>query len=66
MAQKLESGPLQIHHGHTDTQVFIKFSRVTEHLLLTPQQADDLITAVQNSKKMLAEHIAGGKKVANG
>lgn len=64
MAQKVESGPLHIQHGHTDSQVIIKFTRVTDHLLLTPQQVEDFIAAVQNSLKQLAEHQRTGGKLS--
>lgn len=62
VAQQLETGPLQIQHGHTDAQVIIKFTRVTDHILLTPAQVDAFISAVQNSKKLLEAHQAGKKK----
>lgn len=64
VAQKLESGPLHIQHGHTDNQVIIKFTRVTDHLLLTPQQTDDFIKAVLNSKQQLADHQRKGGKLS--
>lgn len=63
MAQKLESGPMNIHHGHTDTQVLVQFSRPVDHVLLTPQQAKDLVAAIQGSMAKLAEHQATGKKL---
>lgn len=58
MAQKLETGPMQIRHGHTDTHIFVQFSRITQDLALTPEQADAFCAAVQESKKRLAEHRA--------
>lgn len=61
MAQELETGPLHIQHGHTDTHVIVKFTRATDHLLLTPQQADDFCATVQSSKAKLAAHLAGKK-----
>lgn len=59
VAQKLETGPLQIQHGHTDNQVFIGFTRVVDHILLTPAQAEAFIAAVQNSLKQLEKKLAG-------
>ncbi len=64
MAQKLETGPLQIQHGHTGTHVLVQFSRVADHVLLTEPQAEAFLTAVANSLKMLREHKAKG--AANG
>lgn len=57
-AQPLQSGPMQIQHGHTDEQVLVQFSRPCDHILLTPEQADAFCAAVQNSKAMLAAHRA--------
>lgn len=70
MAQQLETGPLQIQHGHTDNQVIIMFTgeggtpRLVDHVTLTPDQVDRFIAAVQNSKKMLLEHLANPKPAA--
>lgn len=63
MGQQLESGPMHIQHGHTDTQILVKFTRVTDHLLLTPQQAEDFIKAVRDSMQKLADHQASGEKL---
>lgn len=63
MAQKLDSGPMQIHHGHTDTHVLVQFSTLVQNLILTPEQADAFIAAVQESKKKLAEYRAKGGKL---
>jgi hypothetical protein len=60
MAQKLESGPLQIQHGHTEDQVLIRFPRIVDHILLTPAQADAFILAVRDSLEKLKAHQAGG------
>lgn len=64
MAQRLESGALNIQHGHTDHQVIVKFTRMTDHILLTPQQAEDFIVAVRGSMAQLAEHQKSGKRLA--
>lgn len=64
MAQKLESGPMQIQHGHTDTHVLVQFSRPTDHVLLLPVQAEALIAAIQGSIAKLAEHQRTGGKLS--
>lgn len=66
MGQKLESGPLNIHHGHTDTHVLVKFTRATDHLLLTPNQAEDFIRAMRESMAKLAAHQGSGEKLTRG
>lgn len=58
MATKVESVPLTIQHGHTETHVAVKFSRPTDHVFMTPAEVDDFITALQGSKKLLAAHQA--------
>lgn len=59
MAQRGEQPvELKIKHGHTDTHVVVIFGRNIETLGLTPAEADTFIEALQNSKKMLAEHQA--------
>ena len=64
MAQKIEELPLQFHHGHTDTQIYVQFNRPVNNILLTPEQADAMITCITKSKAMLLEHLA--KKPKNG
>lgn len=61
MAQKLETGPLQIQHGHNGTQVLVQFTRMTDHLLLSPKQAEDFVAAMCISIEKLKEHLAKGK-----
>ena len=60
VAQKLEQGPMQIQHGHSDTQVFIGFGRLTDHVLLSPAQAEAFLAAVQHTLAQLKKKIAGG------
>lgn len=57
MAQQVESLPLNIHHGHTENQVLIRFSRTVDYVLLTPEQARAFLTGVEKSLTMLEEHI---------
>lgn len=61
MAQKAETGPLQIKHGHTETHVLIQFTRPTDHILLTPAQAEDFIRAMRESMAKLEEYLAKKK-----
>lgn len=65
MAQKLESGPLQITHGHTDTHVLVQFPRLVPNILLTPEQAEAFIAAVRGSMAKLAEHQKTGRPLAS-
>ena len=58
MAQKLETGPLQINHGHTDDQVLVKFTRFVDHVLLTPEQAETFIAAIRGSMEQLVKYRA--------
>lgn len=53
-----QDGPLNIQYGHNGTLVVMQFTRATEHITLTPRQADDMIAALQKTKAMLAEHQA--------
>jgi len=61
MAQKMEQGPMQIQHGHNGEQVYVGFGRMTDHVFLTPAQAEAFVAAVQNSLAKLREHQAKGK-----
>ena len=54
---------MKIDHGHDGTHVVLIFSIPTKNLILTPEQADDLITKMQNSKAALAKHQ---QEAANG
>lgn len=63
MAQKLESGPLEIKHGHTGDQVFISFPWIVDNLLLTPAQAEAFIVAVRDSLEKLKAHQAGARRL---
>lgn len=65
MAQKLEPGPLQITHGHTEDKVIITFTRATDHVLLTPAQAEAFIASMQQMMKKLAEHQAAKRAGSN-
>lgn len=55
-ASPMEQGPLQIHHGHTDTHVLMRFSRQTDHVMLTPEEADAIVRAIGNSQRSLKAH----------
>lgn len=61
MAQKVESVPIQIHHGHTETHVVVQFSRAVNDLGLTPAEAEAFIGAMQQSLAKLREHQANPK-----
>ena len=50
MAQKIEELPLQFHHGHTDTQIYVQFTRPVNNILLTPEQADAMIARATKPK----------------
>ena len=54
MTSKVE---FKIDYGHTDTHVLVQYSMSVPNILLTPQQTDDMIAALQNAKQRLAEHI---------
>lgn len=63
VAQQLEPivGPLNMEYGHSDTQLLVRFSRPTDHVWLTPQQADEMVAAIQGVKeKLLARQAANG------
>lgn len=55
-----QNGPLNINYGHNGTFVVMQFTRPSDHITLTPQQADDMIAALQKVKLMLAEHQEKG------
>ena len=57
-AEQLQSGPMQMHHGHTETHVAVSFSRATDHVYMTEAEALSFIKAVQESIAMLAAHKA--------
>lgn len=56
MAQTAQTGPLTIQHGHTEDQVLLQFSRHTDHLTLTPAQAEAFISSMRHSMEKLAEY----------
>ncbi len=60
MAQQLETGPLQIKHGHTEEQVFIGFGRTVDHVLLTEAQCEAFLVAVQSSLARMREQKGRG------
>lgn len=53
-------GPLQIGYAHDGTLVYITFSRVTDHVALSPTQVDEMIRCLEQGKRNLAEHQAAG------
>lgn len=61
MVMKAESAPLTMQHGHTDTHVVIKVSKMVDNIVMAPEEAEAFIKAIQASMKLLAEHQA--KKV---
>lgn len=50
---------LKIDHGHDGTNVVIIFSHPIPNMVLSVEQADDLIAKLQNSKAELAKHRHG-------
>ena len=53
-----QDGPLNIDYGHTGQLLVMKFTRLTDHVTLTPRQADDMIAALQKVKVALADYLA--------
>ena len=51
-------------YGHTGTHIVIVFSRKVENVTMTPAEVDEMVHALQETKKMLAAHKA--KAAANG
>lgn len=49
MSQRVESLPMKIHHGNSDTHVAVVFDRETKHILMTPAEAEAFIAAMQAS-----------------
>ena len=64
MAQQLEELPLKVHYGHTDSHIFMQFTRATSNLLLAPEHVDAMVTELQRAKAMFLE--AQTKKAKNG
>jgi hypothetical protein len=56
MAQKLQSGPMQIGHGHSDTHVLIQFNRMAQEIILNEEQAEDFMAAMKISLEKLRQH----------
>lgn len=56
MGIKAENRPLTMAHGFTETHIAINFSTPVAQLLLTPDETNELIGALQQSLKMQAEH----------
>lgn len=54
--EQLQPGPMQIHHGHTDTHVIVQFSRPCRDIVLTTEQAEAFIKALYESIGLLAAH----------
>lgn len=54
----VQDQPLSIHYGHNGSQLVMKFTRMTDHVTLTQQQADDMIEALQTCKAALADYLA--------
>ncbi|MCR4331264.1 MAG: hypothetical protein NUV34_00950 [Sulfuricaulis sp.] len=61
--KKFGDGPIKINYGHDGTLVVLQFTSTTREIRLSVEQTDDMIAALQQSKKMLADHQ---KKPANG
>lgn len=61
VAHKLETGPMAVTHGHTDTNVLVQFGRPADHLLFTIEQAEDFITKMRTSISMMKAHMANPK-----
>lgn len=53
-----EDGPVNINYGCTNTHIYLGFTRATNHILLTTEQADAMIAALQQTKVDFAAHQA--------
>lgn len=53
--------PLQIGHGHTETTVVLNFSRMTERIDFSPEQARKFIESVQKTLDGLERYMAEKK-----
>ena len=50
---------LQLSYGHTDTHVIVRFNRMTDHVLLTPEEARALVELVEAAMEKLAAYRKG-------
>ena len=55
---------LDIKYGHSESHIVIVYNRKVENVSMTPAEVDEMIHALQETKKMLAAHQA--KAAANG
>ena len=53
MSQQVESLPMSIQHGHTEDKVLIKFTRMVDHVLMTPDEARAMARCVLESLENL-------------
>lgn len=61
-----ENAPLQIQHGHDGERTVMQFSRSTDNLRFSPEQARKLITAIQGTLDMLEAHLATKRQPVEG
>lgn len=66
MAQQIETANFTMRHGHTDDRVIVVFPKAIPNLQLTAEQAEDFISAMQNSIQKLRAHVEAKAKGANG
>jgi hypothetical protein len=56
MAQQTEPLPLDIHYGYTENKIVLRFTRATDHVLLSPTEAQSLVASVKMSIKKFADY----------
>lgn len=67
MQQSPTSNALKINYGHSHTHVIVQFSRATDNVHLTPEEAKAMVATLSSTLEHLAAHQAKKKEEgANG